>query len=480
VEWNLRHIPSGREGTDATLAAIGGLIAASEQTPVVRLSALSILDQYNVSAADSYSAMAALFDWTRRNVQYLPDPTDIELVQSPENTLKLLVGDCDDQATLMGAFAANLGIPARLVTVGHDPDAMEHIYPEALLNGQWTAMDTTVPNPFGFRPQLPYRKIYDLRGTPMVNLGATGQVVPVTVDAFQSSVYRAVYNQVAYDWQSGNINYADLRAYLSLFDSGGQPPELKGTPAELPARQAISDFMKTVDQAGIGTQRTGLKGLPLLDSVLGVVKSVVSVIPGVGGVLSSLIPGGGGGASIVNGQVQSANGQFPQTSDIQTMANAATPNLAQLLISWANQRPAHGLSAITSVAITSSQSSLNPPTLPIYFWVANDGNQGKFSMSANSFVPYSGTPQTIGGGAQAVTLVTNQSGAMTPQLDSANWYKINPVNASLPTATGSALTPGAASTGLFSSLGPLFSNPLVLIGGSVLVYLLLRPKRKRR
>lgn len=58
---------------------------------------------------------AALFDYVKGHVQYVPDPVGVEYVAPPAETVECGGGDCDDQAVLVASLCEAVGFPARLV-----------------------------------------------------------------------------------------------------------------------------------------------------------------------------------------------------------------------------------------------------------------------------------------------------------------------------------------------------------------------------
>ena len=456
MQWSLRHIPVGAEGTQETLRTIGGLIAASQESPNTRLVALKILADSHVSPADTVRAMRTIYTWIKRNIAYLPDPLDVELVQSPENTLTLKAGDCDDQATLMSAFAVNLGVPARLVTIGESTDAMQHIYAELLLDGQWTAADTTIPQSFGYAPKLQARQIYDVKGSAMNTLGQAGQSLPMTVEDFQSQLYNSILETLKKGWKNQIISRADVVTMLDAMNTGAQPNELDGTLAEAPTRQAAQDFLTwlNTDYPTVDRSLTGPGNLAgIFDSILGVVKSVASAIPGVGQIVA------GGINLITGGGTKTASGQDVNLRDIEAAINSSAAVDLNAIMAWISRQNG----AIGWLPVTSRNSFLKPPTLPMYLL------NGQLSMDPNSVVPFSGHAQTEAGGANAVSEMNKQFGVSGGGYTSPDmYYKLIPTN----TPTGST------GTSIFATDGSgLFSNPYILIGGSILAYLLLSRRR---
>lgn len=320
MQYELGRIPSGASGTDATLRTIGRLVTESQNRPVVRIVALSILERANVDTRDLYQVMRALWEWTRRTIRYIRDPRDVETVQSPEITLHLKAGDCDDHAALMAAFAVNLGIPTGFVTIGLNADTQSHIYPEFFVNGRWIAGDTTSGQGFGYRAHLPSEKHYTTEGKAMPSLSGPTTFLPIRTVDLQQKMYNAAYNQLRFNWQRGLINRSDVASYLRVIAEGNHPG--RGTIAEKPMKDAITDFLSQIDShAWVSSKPVGaLNGLEGLDgflsSVWNAVKGVVGgaiggVVKIAGGVLKSIT---GGGGSEVTVQIPAPNQQTIPTT----------------------------------------------------------------------------------------------------------------------------------------------------------------------
>lgn len=297
MRHTLRQIPNGRAGTDATLKHIGDLISASQETPAVRLSALSILEKKNVNPKDQLRSISALFTWTKSQIRYVRDPIDVETIQAPEITLKLKAGDCDDHAALMASFAANLGIPARLVTVGHHHDQMSHIFAEALIGGKWIPLDTTINQPIGYRAPLPISRIYDMRGRKVMSLGTATQIFPVAKSDLQYQMYLAAYNQMLLNWNRGLINRTDVAGYLRVMDEGNSPS--RGTIAHNPMRKAITDFLARIDSSGAQSSKPAGQ-LSGLEGMNGFLKSIWGAVKKVAGAVVKTVTGGGEKQIVIN------------------------------------------------------------------------------------------------------------------------------------------------------------------------------------
>jgi len=140
-----RHFPPRvlpYRGTDATLVQMRRLaLGAQTSWPLRRL--VEIICS-GLRGKDYLSELAALYHYVSRRVRYQRDPRTVELVKTPEATLRTRVGDCDDMATLLAALVLLAGSDARFVTVGFRPDgAFTHVYVEALepISRRWVALD---------------------------------------------------------------------------------------------------------------------------------------------------------------------------------------------------------------------------------------------------------------------------------------------------------------------------------------------------
>jgi transglutaminase-like putative cysteine protease len=93
---------------------------------------------------DYLSELVALHYFVCQHVRYQRDPLTVELVKTPEATLRTGVGDCDDMSTLLAALALLSGAKARFVTVGfRQQGPFTHVYCEGLdpRTNRWVVLD---------------------------------------------------------------------------------------------------------------------------------------------------------------------------------------------------------------------------------------------------------------------------------------------------------------------------------------------------
>ena len=149
----LQGLPSGPAGTVATLRIMKRLANEAVRSPnqLARNKALEIYRNAGLRSRDT-NEVAVLQRWVQNYIRYVRDPVDVELVQTPEVTLKLATGDCDDQATLLAAMLKATGHPAQFVAVGVNGGPFSHVLVETRLGRGWVAAETILKKPLGWYP----------------------------------------------------------------------------------------------------------------------------------------------------------------------------------------------------------------------------------------------------------------------------------------------------------------------------------------
>lgn len=148
----LAAIPPGDDGIAATLSLMARISRAYSKLPQFYVLAREIANGAGVEGKDYAGEGEAIWDFVRNNVIYRRDIEGVESVQTPDRTLALASGDCDDQSILVATLAKSLGFPVRFVAAGLRGGDLEHVWPELRIGDSWFAADTTEPNGFGWRP----------------------------------------------------------------------------------------------------------------------------------------------------------------------------------------------------------------------------------------------------------------------------------------------------------------------------------------
>lgn len=151
VDTFLASIPDGQAGTEATLAVMGRVTRDYKKNPEVIAAARAIIEAV---PPKHYAAEAAIiFQYVQREVRYTQDVDGVEVVQTPDKTMILGHGDCDDMAVLLATLLAATGKRTRFVAGGFDGGPIEHVWVEVLIGDRWFAMDPTeIDYEFGDRP----------------------------------------------------------------------------------------------------------------------------------------------------------------------------------------------------------------------------------------------------------------------------------------------------------------------------------------
>lgn len=143
-------IPEGPAGIAATLKCMGAFVRSGKKMMSIRNKAIDLssgLDQKDYSGE-----VRCLHAFVRDYIRYIGDVTDVETVQSPDATLRLAAGDCDDKSVLLCALLESIGHPTRFVAVGMSPGVYEHVYVETKIGNSWVPLETTEPVEVGWQP----------------------------------------------------------------------------------------------------------------------------------------------------------------------------------------------------------------------------------------------------------------------------------------------------------------------------------------
>lgn len=148
-------IPDGAAGINATIATMRQMVREYRTHPAIRGAALSIVAL--APPKDLLAEVVALFEFVRDHVRYIGDVLDVETLTTPDKTLQLRAGDCDDKSVLLAALLESIGINTRFVVTGYNENGVfEHVYLKAMLSdGSLIALDPSETGPAGFEPPDP-------------------------------------------------------------------------------------------------------------------------------------------------------------------------------------------------------------------------------------------------------------------------------------------------------------------------------------
>lgn len=146
-----RYLSDGIKGVRETVRAMRAAVIAARSDLSVRQAAIGVI--WLQPPQNGYAEAAALFEWVRDRVRYVRDIVDVETLSTPGKTLEQLIGDCDDQSTLLAALLESVGYPTRFVVAAYNvPGHFEHVYLQVCIDGEWIDCDPTVQEEFGWSP----------------------------------------------------------------------------------------------------------------------------------------------------------------------------------------------------------------------------------------------------------------------------------------------------------------------------------------
>lgn len=154
----LGSIPNGFAGTKETLRIMRDFARQAVRDPrqIVRQKAESLVR--DLPPRKYFAEVRALHEFVRDQIRYLRDPVGVERVATPEATLEIGQGDCDDKATLLAALLDSIGHPAQFVAVGLNGEGFSHVLVETKVNNtgnarrDWMPLETIIDRPAGWFP----------------------------------------------------------------------------------------------------------------------------------------------------------------------------------------------------------------------------------------------------------------------------------------------------------------------------------------
>jgi len=88
----------------------------------------------------------AIYNWVANNIRYTLDIDGIETLQTPDWTLKLRQGDCDDHAILVASLLRAIGHKVKFVAIKDKTSGSKnycHVYAITKIGPHWVSVDTT-------------------------------------------------------------------------------------------------------------------------------------------------------------------------------------------------------------------------------------------------------------------------------------------------------------------------------------------------
>jgi len=147
----LHDLSPGARGTLETLKFMRALVRQSKRNHVVRQKTLEVVD--GLHQKDYIGEAKRIHAFVRDYIRYVRDIRGVETLQTPEKTLEIGQGDCDDKSTLVAAMLESIGHPTRFVAMGLNGNPYSHVYVETKIGNRWIGVETTEPVYFGWYPK---------------------------------------------------------------------------------------------------------------------------------------------------------------------------------------------------------------------------------------------------------------------------------------------------------------------------------------
>jgi transglutaminase-like putative cysteine protease len=146
----LQAISDGPKGVNQTLRVMRQFTRAGKRHYPLRVLALSLV-KHN-GHKDWFGEVRDIHAYVRDTIRYVRDIVDIETLATPQNTLEIGQGDCDDKSVLLASMLESIGHPTRFVAVGFTPGNYSHVLVETKIGNKWIALETTEPVNMGWFP----------------------------------------------------------------------------------------------------------------------------------------------------------------------------------------------------------------------------------------------------------------------------------------------------------------------------------------
>lgn len=148
--YQLSFIPDGVAGIRATLRTMHRVTKSYKTHPLIRELALQIVR--NVPEHSAYAEARAVLKFVQNSIRYVNDIAGVETIQTPDQTLRIGQGDCDDKSILFGSLMQAIGKPIRYVAIGTVKGRFEHVLPQVKIGDKWLTAETIYKWPLGKNP----------------------------------------------------------------------------------------------------------------------------------------------------------------------------------------------------------------------------------------------------------------------------------------------------------------------------------------
>jgi predicted transglutaminase-like cysteine proteinase len=149
-------LPDGAAGIRATLRIMVQLTRAWKKSPSINALACELVK--DLPQGDKNAEVQALQEFVRDNIRYTNDTTSVETLRTPQATLEMAVGDCDDKALLLATLLESIGRSTRFCAACL-VDGQWHVMCQVRIGSKWYTLETIVNVDAGWHPSGVVRQI---------------------------------------------------------------------------------------------------------------------------------------------------------------------------------------------------------------------------------------------------------------------------------------------------------------------------------
>lgn len=112
---------------EQTTSIMNALVERHKTDVQVRIDVADIVRSHRLRDGDVRGLCDAVYQWVRARVRYWKDTAGVETIQSPNITLALGIGDCDDLSVLAATILQAAGVKTNWLLIGYTADYPEHV-----------------------------------------------------------------------------------------------------------------------------------------------------------------------------------------------------------------------------------------------------------------------------------------------------------------------------------------------------------------
>jgi hypothetical protein len=196
----LDRLPAGDRGIKAILKAMERELRAALKSPYVRAVAEDIVSRYALDARESADCLHAVFSFLR-TAEYVPNPTDAQMLKPVDVFLADLQGSCAEHAVTAAALASLVGVPFVGWLVLSNGADVDHVVTLFKVDGQTIAVDPTEGEEIGEIPAgMDARMFYPVK---LGQFRSGTMQIMTTPSRVQPTAFRLSPAAAATQWAAG-------------------------------------------------------------------------------------------------------------------------------------------------------------------------------------------------------------------------------------------------------------------------------------